>query len=77
MNKLALLVFALLTSFSSFAQSGSLEPTRQDITIGKNLVTNQEIHATKITFPCFVSQWQGDTTNQNILLQLRYLTNNG
>ena len=77
MNKLALLVFALLTSFSSFAQNGTLEPTRQDITIGKNLVTNQEIHATKITFPCFVSQWQGDTTNQNILLQLRYLTNTG
>lgn len=77
MNKIALLVAGLLISFSTFAQNSGIEPTKQEITIGKNLTTNQDIAATKITFPCFVYQWEGDTTGQDILLQLRYLTNNG
>jgi hypothetical protein len=77
MSRTIAFVCALVSSISSFAQNGNIEPTRQDITIGKNLITNQNINATKITFPCFVYQWQGDTTGQNILLQLRYLTSNG
>lgn len=71
MNKIALLVAGLLISFSTFAQNSGIEPTKQEITIGKNLTTNQDIAATKITFPCFVYQWEGDTTGQDILLQLR------
>jgi len=52
MSRTIAFVCALVSSISSFAQNGNIEPTRQDITIGKNLITNQNINATKITFPC-------------------------
>lgn len=77
MNKPALLFFSLLfIAFQGIAQKEISVLTNSKV-VGENLLTGEPIRANEYTFPERIHDFQVDTVNNYLTIQLRNLSKNG
>jgi hypothetical protein len=76
MNKNLIISFLLLVSFQALAQKEItvLTNTRE---VGQNLLTGEPVKANELTFPDRIHDFQIDTVNNYLTVQLRGLSKNG
>ena len=71
------IVITLILIFETFTIVGQSIMTSSATVVGKNLITNKEIKATKYEFRDRVYKSRLDTTSHTLTLQLRGIKNNG
>ena len=78
MKKFIILPLFLLTlTISAIAQTSYVKVLSNEQVVGRNLITDREITALKYTFPVRIHEFETDSVNNRVTLQLRNLSRKG